>query len=158
MEKIKQMAAAEAPKRESFVKIFACKCPRCRQGDMFEDKNPYHLKSTMKMHKRCPVCDQPFELEVGFFYGSGYVSYALSVAISVGTLALWWFTIGLGLDDNRFLYWIITNAVLLISLQPLLMRLARAIWIAFFVGYDPDWKNSAPVQTDRTNEAMSNAW
>ncbi|RYF95611.1 MAG: hypothetical protein EOO02_23090, partial [Chitinophagaceae bacterium] len=64
------------------TKLLACKCPRCRRGDMFAVKNPWQLKTTMKMNESCAVCGQPFDIEVGFYYGSSYVSYALSVALS----------------------------------------------------------------------------
>ena len=33
------------------------------------------------MHDNCPECGQKFDLEQGFWYGTGYVSYALAVAI-----------------------------------------------------------------------------
>ena len=35
----------------------------------------------MDMNKECPVCGQPTEIEVGFYYGTGYVSYVLSILI-----------------------------------------------------------------------------
>ncbi|UYQ95386.1 DUF983 domain-containing protein [Chitinophaga horti] len=152
------MAADKAPKRPSYFKVFACKCPRCRKGNMFADSNPYHLKSTMKMNDTCPVCGQQFDLEVGFYYGSGYVSYALSVAISAATLVAWWLTIGMGLYDNRFIYWLVANGVVLVALQPLLMRLARAIWISFFVGYNPKWREQPAAEPERVNNDYKNAW
>ena len=51
------------------------KCPRCRRGPMFNNNNPWRLKKVFDMPKRCPECNQPYELEVGFWYGTGYVSY-----------------------------------------------------------------------------------
>lgn len=142
----------------SVLNVLACKCPRCRKGDMFVVKNPYRLKSTMKMHKVCPVCAQPFDIEVGFYYGSSYVSYALSVAISVASLIAWWLIIGFSFNDNRFFIWIGFNAILLICLQPVLMRIARAIWLAFFVRYDRNWKTNPPKPIERTNDEQANNW
>ena len=91
------------------------------------------------MHKNCLVCGQPTEKEPGFYYGTGYVSYALSVAISVTTFVAWFVLIGMSVKDNRFFYWLITNAVILILLQPWMMRVSRSIWLSWFVKYDPDW-------------------
>lgn len=54
------------------------------------------------MNKSCPVCGQMTELEVGFYYGTSYVSYALTVALSISTLVAWWVIIGLSTEDNRF--------------------------------------------------------
>lgn len=88
------------------------------------------------MHDNCPVCGQPMEIEPSFYYGTGYVSYALSVAISVASFIAWWVVIGLSLHDKRFFWWIAFNAVLLLLLQPYLTRLSRTIWLSFFVGFD----------------------
>ncbi len=111
------------------------------------------------MHKNCPVCGQPTEIEVGFYYGTSYVSYSLSVAISVASAVAWWVIIGFSVNDNRFIYWIIFNALLLGVLQPWLMRLARSLWVSWFVRYDPDWKDHAPVDvSERINEQIGNNW
>jgi hypothetical protein len=140
------------------LNLFACKCPRCRKGDMFVDKNPWHLKNTMKMNKVCPVCGQPLDIEVGFYFGAGYVAYAFSIALSVATLVAWWVLIGFSFTDNRLLYWVASNAFLLIALQPYLMRVSRTGWLAFFTKYDPDWKNNTPKMLERTNRDQENNW
>jgi uncharacterized protein (DUF983 family) len=131
----------EKKHRHSYLgMVLGNKCPRCREGYIYQDHNAYHLKSTVKMEKDCPVCGQPTEIEVGFYYGTGYVSYAISVGVCVASFLLWWLIIGFSLDDNRFFWWLGINAVLLVGLQPLLMRLSRTLWLSWFVGYDPDWK------------------
>jgi hypothetical protein len=58
----------------------------------------------------------------------------------VATFLAWWVLIGFSLDDTRFFWWMGTNAVLMIVLQPLFMRLSRSIWLSWFVKYDKDWK------------------
>ena len=128
--------------------VFNHKCSRCRTGDMFQDKSSYRLKSFMKMNERCPVCEQPMEIEVGFYYGTGYVSYVLTVGLSVASLIAWWATIGVSLNDNRFFWWMGFNAVLLIVLQPYLMRLSRAIWLSFFVRYNTNCASQKPQKQD----------
>lgn len=92
------------------------------------------------MHEKCPTCGQRLEVEPGFYYGTGYVSYALAVALSVASFVAWCVIIGISLNDNRFFWWMGCNAVLLIVLQPYLMRLSRAVWLSFFVRYDPGWE------------------
>lgn len=120
--------------------VFANKCPRCRQGDLFVQPNPYNFKSTMTMPEACPVCGQRYELQTGFYFGTGFVSYALTVFLTGVTFVLWWFTIGMSISDNRVFWWLGANAALLIVLQPLIQRLARSIWISFFVRYDKNWR------------------
>ena len=99
------------------------------------------MKKNMEMPVYCSVCGQPTEKEPGFYYGTGYVSYALGVAISVATLVAWYVIIGMSVHDNRFFYWLFANAIFLVILQPWMMRLSRSIWISWFVKYDADWKN-----------------
>ncbi|RYY50718.1 MAG: DUF983 domain-containing protein [Chitinophagaceae bacterium] len=138
--------------------LFRCKCPRCRRGDMFVHRNPWKLSSTMKMNKECPVCAQPFDIEVGFYYGSSYISYALTIAISVATLIAWWVIIGFSVNDNRIFYWLGANSLLLLLLQPYLMRVSRTGWLAFFVPYNKNWKNEAPDRLERTNKQHQHNW
>jgi hypothetical protein len=112
----------------------------------------------MKMNKECPACTQPFDIEVGFYYGASYVSYGLSIALSVVTFFAWWLLVGYSFNDNRFFYWIAFNAIFLICLQPYLMRVSRTGWLAFFVRYDKDWKTNAPRPLERTNSDQQNNW
>lgn len=92
------------------------------------------------MYDKCPACDQRMEIEVGFYYGTAYVSYALTVALSVTTFVAWWVLIGMSVNDNRFFWWMGFNIALLVILQPYLMRLSRAIWLSFFVRYNANWQ------------------
>jgi uncharacterized protein (DUF983 family) len=125
---------------------------------MYQLRNTYNLKGFMKMHDRCPVCGQPLDMEPGFYYGTNMVSYTLAVLISVATFFLWWATIGFSLSDKRFFWWIGINAVLLVVLQPPLMRLSRTIWLAFFVPYSPNWDKGDIVGTDRINKDQMSNW
>ena len=120
--------------------ILGMKCPNCRKGPMFLRPGIFPLKDLMKMPERCPVCGQKMELEIGFYYGTGYVSYALSVGVCVASFIAWWIIVGFSLEDSRFFWWLGVNAVLLVLLQPPLMRLSRTLWLSWFVKYDPQWR------------------
>ena len=132
------------------------KCPRCREGKLFISSNPYDLSNITKMHDYCPVCGQPTEIEVGFYYGTGYVSYALTVAYFVSMFVAWKVLIGMSweLDDNRMFYWLGTTIFLLILIQPILMRLSRSIWLGWFVSYNKNWKNEPLEYNERMDEHM----
>ena len=123
-----------------FWTIFYQKCPRCRKGNMFLDTRTYHLRNLFKMYDRCPVCGQRMEIEPGFYYGTSYVSYALTVAFSATTFVAWWVIIGLSTTDNRLFWWLGINACLMILLQPFFMRLSRTMWLSFFVKYNDKWR------------------
>jgi len=130
----------KAPAKNYLWTVLHNKCPHCREGNLFYDKGSYHLKTFMKMNKECPECGQKTEIEEGFYIGTGYVSYALTVAFSVSTFVAWWVLIGLSVDDNRVFWWLGTNAILMLLIQPYLMRLSRSIWLSFFVSYQANWQ------------------
>jgi uncharacterized protein (DUF983 family) len=140
------------------LSILQNKCPRCRRGRMYVQKNVYKLKGLMRMNESCPVCGQPLDMEPGFYYGTNMISYALAILFSVTTFFLWWFLFGFSLQDTRFFWWIGVNAVLLVLLQPPLMRLSRSVWIAFFVPYSPNWHQGDIIIPERVNKDQANNW
>jgi uncharacterized protein (DUF983 family) len=136
-----------------------CHCPRCREGKLFQHPTTIRFKKNMLMNKECTVCGQSSEIEVGFYYGTSYVSYVLTVGLSLISLGIWALTIGLSVNDNRFFIWMGVNAALLIFLQPWLMRFSRSLWISWFVKYDPDWKEHQPIDfSERLNPDQANNW
>jgi uncharacterized protein (DUF983 family) len=153
------MCAAKFHEKPNIVlSILQNKCTRCRRGKLYKYNNPYHLKNFMKMNERCPVCGQPLDMEPGFYYGTNMVSYTLAVLISAAFFILWWIFIGFSLQDKRFFLWIGVNAVLLILLQPPLMRLSRTIWLSFFVPYSPNWDQGDIVEPERINKNQKHNW
>lgn len=100
------------------------------------------------MQDNCPVCGQKYEMEPGFWFGTGYVSYALTVAISVTTFVAWWVLIGVSFDDNRVFYWLGINTFLLVLLQPWMMRMSRVIYLNFFVSYDSEHDTTKAKEFD----------
>lgn len=129
--------------------IVTMKCPRCRRGPMFKSANPFKklkLSHIFDMHDNCPVCQQKFDLEDGFWFGTGYVSYALAVAVSVATFVAWLVFIGISTDDNRIFWWLGTNTAILVITQPWLMRLSRVLYIRIFVKYNENYETAKPVE------------
>src|ERR1700712_3185892 len=97
------------PKPSYLWSILTMRCPRCRRGAMFTHPNAYKkikLSHIFDMPEHCPECGQKFDLETGFWYGTGYVSYALAVAISVASFVAWMVLIGVSTEDNRVFYWL----------------------------------------------------
>lgn len=153
------MCAVKTHEKPNIVlSILQNKCTRCRRGNIFKYSNPYNLRNFMKMNEHCPVCGQPFEMEPGFYYGTNMVSYTLAFLISVTSFVLWWIFIGFSLHDDRFFLWMAANAVLLVLLQPPLMRLSRTVWLAFFVPYSPDWDKGDIIEPERVNREQMNNW
>jgi hypothetical protein len=114
---------------------------------MFSTPNPWKLRQTLKMPDACPECGQPFVLEVGFWYGTGYVSYGVSFLLSVASFVLWWLVIGIS-SLTQLVLWLSLNAVFLLLLQPWLMRISRVIYLYLFVTYDTDYKKNEVTKFD----------
>lgn len=115
--------------------VFSFKCPRCHKGELFRYKW-YQIVNSNKMNEKCSFCGQRTELEPGFYQGTGYVSYGLTVGISILTFILFIAVTGYRFIDKEVLWWFPFNIVFLILLQPYLMRLSRVIWLTIFFGRD----------------------
>lgn len=110
--------------------ILKFKCPRCHEGDLFTHSNHYDLGNFLKMHKNCPVCNQTYTPEPGFYFGAAYISYAVSVAIAVIAALI---TLALGYRAPGT----IIGAILIptVLLAPINFRLSRSIWANIFIKY-----------------------
>jgi uncharacterized protein (DUF983 family) len=113
--------------------IFTGSCPKCHSESMYKRTNPYNVTAVYDMHEHCSVCHTKYKIEPSFFYGAMYVSYGLGVAIAVAAFIISFVFLGSSMATAFFS---IMGALVL--LMPLNMRLARNIWINFFITYDPD--------------------
>ncbi len=111
------------------------KCPNCREGDMFENKSVFPLNKMMEMPKQCASCGQLMEIEPGFYYGTGYVSYALSLALITTFFVAYWVLIGISLYDNSLWSALGTAIAIVFLLQPWIMRYSRVLYLYMFVKY-----------------------
>lgn len=107
------------------------KCPRCHEGDFFEEKSFLKFKKLTKLNETCSNCGLKYMMEPSFFYGAMYVNYALTVAIAIASFVTSKFIIGLSLNVS-----FLSIAGSLIVFTPITIRLARILWINFFVNYD----------------------
>jgi uncharacterized protein (DUF983 family) len=146
------------PHRSYLLSIFECRCPRCREGKLFPHPLSFRLKRNMEMNEKCPACGQVTDIEVGFYYGTGYVSYLIALLVTILTFLLWLLLIGFSFKDKRFAWWLGLNSVFLILIQPWLMRFSRTLWLSFFVSYDPEWKTRPPDDPERIVREQMNNW
>ena len=116
-----------------FTAIMKGKCPKCYQGQMFKNKNPYNPKTILDMNEKCDNCGQEFTPEPGFYYGAMYVSYALGVAVFVAVIVAY---LVLAPETSPGIMFATVVGALLI-LAPVSFRLSRKLWLHIFVKYDP---------------------
>ena len=113
--------------------IVRMKCPRCHEGEVFTDANPYNLGKMFEIHETCSHCGLRYEFEPGVFYGAMYVSYAYAVAIFVAVYISMSLIYDPGIWDV-----VIALASILVLGSPLIFRLARITWLNFFIKYQPE--------------------
>jgi len=125
-----------------FLSTFLCRCPHCRQENLFNHSNPYDLsKKILDMKTECSTCGQITELETGFWWGTGYVSYGLAVIISL--LNVVWFSPIFGWDTIYSVWgYLFANAFVLMLSMPWLVRFSRVFYLSFFVSYDKSFSKN----------------
>ncbi len=84
------------------------------------------------MPLKCPVCGEDLYRETGFYYGAMMISHATTTVIAVLVHLTVFHFYGWEIAPN-----IVSLLIILIGLFPLIFRTSRAIWINFFVTYDP---------------------
>lgn len=108
-------------------------CPKCNVGDFFVTSNPYNFKDFEKLNPNCAYCGELFLLEPGFYTGAMYISYALTVAMTVAAF------VGFVVIFDFTIEYVLAGLFLAILLLiPVLFRLSRIIWLNIFVKYDPE--------------------
>jgi uncharacterized protein (DUF983 family) len=95
------------------------RCPRCRQGPIFE--------RGWTMHARCPVCGLVYEPEPGYFMGSLYISYGMGT-ILIGLLML---GLHLLLPDWDLGIIVLMAVALFAPFAGVVTRYARVTWMYF---------------------------
>lgn len=106
--------------------VVQCKCPNCREGDLFI--YPFwHLTKFNQMHKYCPVCHDLLEPEPGFYQGAMYVGYGFTVAI-LTIISVTLYLIG-GMPNSVYM---IVNISTMILVAPLNYRYSRVLYLYWF--------------------------
>ncbi|HLT73859.1 MAG TPA: DUF983 domain-containing protein [Ohtaekwangia sp.] len=114
--------------RTSLEALVKGKCPRCRQGDIFQ-YSAANLRRFSIMHNECPHCGVRLEPEPGFYQGAMYVSYGFTVGIlTILAVLFYQFT-----DMSEWLMIGIIIGVLFL-LAPLNYRYSRIVYLYLFGG------------------------
>lgn len=101
---------------------------------MFEYSNLKVSRFT-DTYEKCPVCGLRYEVEPGFWYGAMFVSYSMSVAL---TIVVGMGVFILGNDPPLWVYLVAVTLALLIFV-PFMFRYSRVLFLYLFSGvhYDP---------------------
>jgi hypothetical protein len=112
----------------SLIYILKNRCPDCKKGHIFLNRNLFSFLRLTEMNQKCLICNYNFFPENGFYWGAMFVSYGLaSLEGFLVILACFWY------GNELFDY---TNLVIIIAfmviLFPFNFRLSRIIWLYIF--------------------------
>ena len=123
-------------KGSTLYSILTGTCPKCNEESMYIEKNSYILTKVFDMHEKCSHCGLKYKMEPSFFFGAMFVSYGLGVGLAIITFLVSHYGFHSNLKTS-FLAIMISLTVFM----PIIMRLARNIWINMNIGFDKDWKS-----------------
>ena len=109
------------------VDVLNCKCPNCKEGNIFNNRGSKLFLKIPKMSERCLLCNYKFERETGFFFGAMFVSYALAAGQMIASFVVFWYFFDL--SPLRVFSIIAVMAVLLSTTN---FKWSRSIWIYLF--------------------------
>lgn len=121
-------------KLEATVKL---KCPRCHEGELFENKRFFSWRKLSKMYANCSVCGLKYERETGFFYGAMYISSIINMMFFVAATVAYYVYFDVRVDWRIYIWSYVLFTVLI---TPVLYRLSRSIWLEIFNDYQPQKK------------------
>lgn len=118
---------ANAMRINSAAAIWQCKCPKCREGDMFT--HPAISFRFAEMFSACPKCGVSLMPEPGFYFGALYVSYAFTIALMIGT----WLFLYLFFNPPDWVFGValVLSCILFI---PFSFRYSRVLFLYWFGG------------------------
>lgn len=127
-----------------FVAILSHRCPRCREGRLFETgvfsfSKPFHMPGF------CSACKQNYYPEPAFYYGSMFISYIITAFYCLGFMGVCILLFDISVEGAFGLL-----AVTLLILYVWFFRTARSVWIHINVRYDADAIEKAKGMPDPT--------
>lgn len=119
--------------------VIQCKCPRCRQGDIFTGKMYSFSFKGQITNEFCPHCNLRFEREPGFFYVAMFISYAMNVAEMISA-SVATYVFGLALVYDNLWYYVGILLLTVFVCSPFNYRYSRVMllhWLTPGLGYIP---------------------
>lgn len=110
------------------VAILGGKCPRCREGKIFDVPMASFRKIT-DIRDHCEVCNKSLHPEVDFYFGAMFMSYALSVALVAATMI----ALNVFFADPTLTMYLTSVVVVNLILMPLMLRFSKVLYL-YMVG------------------------
>lgn len=115
------------------------KCPRCQEGDLFI--KPFEISNPLNMPDHCPVCNQKYLPEPGFYYGAMFLSYIFSAFFFLGIVGICLMVFKMSANAAIGVMLLVAAATYFFFL-----RMSRSIWINLLIKYDPKARDKKEVK------------
>lgn len=125
-----------------FIALFKKRCPSCRKGQVFENRWIFPLGQLVKMKPKCEVCGQKMVSEQN---NGGGINYALTVIIFMLNFIWYHVIFGLSYKDNSVETCLLVSTIVVLLMQPWLMRMSRMLYLYFYVPFGKT-RNSVVVK------------
>lgn len=112
--------------------LFTMKCPSCRKSRVFMNKSIFPLNKCLALKDECEICGEKMKSESN---NGGGINYALSMMLFFLNLLWYWPIFGLSYKDNSVFYYLGTSTLVVLLMQPYLMRLSRMLYLYFYIGF-----------------------
>lgn len=114
-------------KRPSFLySLLFCKCPACRKGPLFVQPSVFPFRRMLQMNKNCPHCGTRLVEETNNGPGINFVLTTILLFANV----LWYYPLfGISYTDNSIYYFLGSSVLVVLLLQPWLMRFSRSVYL-----------------------------
>jgi hypothetical protein len=112
--------------------LFTMKCPSCRKSTVFVNKSIFPLSKCLALKDECEICGEKMKSESN---NGGGINYALSMMLFFLNLLWYWPLFGLSYRDNSVFYYLGSSTLVVLLLQPYLMRLSRMVYLYLYVGF-----------------------
>ena len=112
--------------------LLTMKCPSCRKSSVFVNKSVFPLSKCLELKDECEVCGQKMKSESN---NGGGINYALTMMLFFLNLLWYWPIFGLSYRDYSVFYYLAASTLVVILVQPWLMRLSRMVYLYLYVSF-----------------------
>ena len=120
-------------KRSALISFLGMRCPACRQGFAFGNKSVFPLAHCVDLVEHCPTCGQKLIIQNN---AGGGINYALTMSLFFLNILWYWPIFGFTYKDNSFINFLISSIIVVVLVQPWLMRYSRIIFLYFMVKHN----------------------
>lgn len=119
--------------KSAIAGILKMKCPKCKEGNIFVNKHILPLGTCLRTVDSCPVCGHQIKKEASSAPG---MNYALTVVAYILCFVLYALCFGITYVDYSIFYALATSTIIVILLQPWLMRISKVLYLYIVATWD----------------------